>query len=136
MCIKNAPYGTAPALPAMLPGILYLSFRLEKEDAEANAIAHGPLFERTGWVKAADSSLDDQTGFTLTSPPLPVDPLRGSFATALAGALQDEQLRALFVARRGSMCGRTVRLYRDGQVLQDIDVYAVVEMMRVFDSYR
>ena len=82
-----------------------VGFEIEKEDDDACGIHYQDLYDKTGWAKENDGSLNDSNGYELVSPTFDL------FTDAMDKDINDnEDLRTLINADHSSNCGGHINI--------------------------
>lgn len=82
-----------------------IGFEIEKEDADAVEIKFHQLYQRTGWVKEDDGSLNGDTGYELVTPAFDL------YDNMLEQEIEaDEELQQLVNADSSENCGGHINL--------------------------
>jgi hypothetical protein len=82
-----------------------VGFEIEKEDDDACGIHYQDLYDKTGWAKENDGSLNDSNGYELVSPTFDL------FTDAMDKDINDnEELRTLINADHSSSCGGHINI--------------------------
>jgi hypothetical protein len=82
-----------------------IGFEIEKEDGDAVEIGFYDLYNRTGWVKEDDGSLDSETGYELVSPAFDL------YESLIDQEIEnDEDLQTLINADQSGACGGHINL--------------------------
>ena len=82
-----------------------IGFEIEKEDSDMVDLDYGSLYNKTGWIKERDGSLDDNTGYELVTPAFNLfdDQLEIEIG-------KSQELRDLINAEHSSDCGGHINL--------------------------
>ena len=81
-----------------------IGFEVEKEDDDACGIHYRALYDRTGWAKESDNSLDSRIGYELVSPTFDL------FTNDMDNDIKDPDLIMLINGKHSSSCGGHINI--------------------------
>lgn len=120
---KNAGYRELSRIMKLTPSTEFgIGFEIEKEDEDAFDIEWKPLYDKTGWAKEDDGSLDDDGGYELVSPAFDLH------TNDLDKAIEEsDDLKTLINADSSTNCG--------GHLTVSSSLYSAHEMLEGLSAF-
>ncbi len=120
---KNAGYRELLRKMKLTPSTEFgIGFEIEKEDECAFDIEWSPLYNKTGWAKEDDSSLDEESGYELVSPAFDLH------TDDLDKAIEEsDDLKTLINADYSTSCG--------GHLTVSSSLYSAHEMLEGLSAF-